>query len=138
MARAFVTTIDLSGPFFRANPSKTFRQNIRVLMERLEEEGAADVRAQLEQSNAGRQPIRRLGDHTSDHVRGRVSSLSGKHWEVTAIVSVNNAGFSKAEGVSLMAAAASVERRTHAFRRTAGRLKRSRKLNAAELLKGIT
>lgn len=138
MARkAIATTIDLSGPFFRKDPTKTFRQNIRVLMDAIAAEGEEDVKAQLRAGNAGRKPIRRLGDHTSDHVIGRTRSLKGKRWAVTAVVSVNNSGYSRAQGVSLMAAASSVESRTHAFRRTAARLRKARAVNSVELTKGM-
>lgn len=139
MARkAITTTIDLSGPFFRNDPGKTFRQNVRLLMERIAEEGEADVTAQLRAGESSRAPIRRLGDRVSDHVIGRTRSLTGKRWAVSAVVSVNNSGLSQAQGISLMAAAASVEQRTRACRRTTSRLRRARAVNRAELLKGIS
>lgn len=138
MASKLATTIDLSGPFFRKNPRLTFRQNVQVLMAAVAVEAEADVRAQMRQSDGSRKPIRVLGDHTSDHVIGRTRSLKGKQWAVTAVVSVNNSGFTKAGGTSLMAAGASVERRTHAFRRTTGRMRKAKALNTAELLRGLT
>lgn len=138
MARTKITTtIDLSGPFFRSDPRRTFRQNIRVLMARVAEEGEADVKAQLRQGEGARAPIFALGDRVSDHAIGRVTSLVGKRWAVSAVISVNNSGFTKKQGISLMAAASSVEKRTHAFRRTTTRLRKARAVNAAELLRGI-
>jgi hypothetical protein len=139
MARS-TTTIDLSGPFFTKDPRKTFRPNARVMLKAIEEEGEADVRAQLRAGESGRVPISHgvTPNRVSAHVVGRVASLTGKPWQVTAVVSVNNSGFSRQEGIALMAAASRVERETHAFRKTTNRLRRSRKANAAELLKGLT
>lgn len=139
MGTKITTTIDTSGPFFAKDPAKTFRQNVRVLMDAVAAEGEADVRAQITAGNSGRKPIAELGqDHVSAHVIGRTSNLRGRRWAVTAVVSVNNSGFSPKEGISLMAAASSVESQTHAFRRTTGRIRRARALNQAELLKGLT
>lgn len=133
------TTIKLDGPFFQRDPAKTFRQNIRVLMKAVAEEGEADVRAQLRAGQDHRRPISRgvSPDRVADHVVGRVTSLSGRLWAVTAVVSVNNRGLTKVQGIALMAAASTLEGRTHAFRRTTGRIRRSRKVNTEELLKGI-
>jgi hypothetical protein len=131
------TSIVLSGPFFTNDPRKTFRQNARVMLDRLSEEGEADVKLQMHAGQSGRAPIAVGGGRVADHVIGRVQSLRGRAWQVTAVVSVNNSGLSRAGGISLMAAAANVERETHAFRRTTSRLRRARAINAAELLKGI-
>ena len=129
--------ISLSGPFFERDPRKTFRQNARVMMQRIEEEGEGDVRQQMEAGESGRAEISHDMGRVSQHVVGRVVSLTGKPWQVTAVISVNNSGFSPAEGIALMAAASRVESETHAFRRTTNRLRRARAVNAAELLKGI-
>ena len=140
MARkGVVTTIDMSGPFFKHDPGKTFRQNIRVLMDALSEEGESDVKAQLKAGEGDRYRISNAvkPSRVSGHVVGRTTNLRGKPWEVTAVVSVQNAGFTKKQAVSLMAAASWVESQTHAFRKTTNRLRRARKINAAELLKGI-
>lgn len=137
MARRAVTTIDLSGPFFQKDPAKTFRQNVRVMMDAVAAEGEADVKAQLVVGNADRLPISHIGDHVSEHVVGRTRSLRGKRWAVTAVVSVNNSGWTPRQGVALMAAASRVEGQVHAFRKTKNRIGRSRKTNMSELLKGI-
>lgn len=129
------TTIDVSGPFFERDVHKTFYENARAMMEAMAAEGEADVKAQLAPGN--RRPIRLLGDRVSDHVRGRVRSVAGKRWWLNAVVSVNNIGFNRPEGISLMAAAGTVERETGAFRRTSSRLGRARAVNRAELTKGL-
>ena len=139
MARTpITTTIDLSGPFFRKDPRKTFRQNAREMLARVAEEAEADVKAQLQQGESARAPMRGIHPvRVSGHVIGRVKSLKGKAWALTAVVSVNNSGFTKRQGTTLMASAAVLERRTHAFRRTTSRLRRSKKANMTELLKGL-
>lgn len=120
-------TIDLTGPFFKGDPAKTFLRNVRDLMAAVAEEGEADVRAQLEQGQGTRAPISAgvQPARVSGHVRGRAVSLKGRKWAYTAVVSVNNQGLTKRQGIALMAAAASLEQRTHAFRRTATRLRKA-------------
>lgn len=132
------TTIKFDGPFFTGDPAKTFRQNIRAFMDVVAAEGEADVKAQMAVDAGGRKPIRALSpQRVSDHVRGRTRSISGRRWACTAVVSVNNSGFTKAQGISLMAAASQVESQTGAFKRTAARLRRVAKRADAVLLKGI-
>jgi hypothetical protein len=136
--KGVVTTIKMGGPFFRKDPAKTFRQNVRVMMDAIAAEGEKDVKAQLEAGNARRLPIARLGDaHVSDHVVGRTKSLTGRRWAVTALVSANRPGLSRAQSISLRAAASSLETRGHAFRKTKNRIGRTRKTNMSELLKDI-
>lgn len=139
MARTKIAqTITLDGPFFTKDPAKTFRQNVRVLMDAIAAEGEEDVRAQLRQGQGSRAPIFALNDRVSDHAIGRTRSLTGRRWAVSAVISVNNSGFTKKEGTSLMAAASSVEQRTRAFKRTTSRLRRAKAINSAELLRGLT
>jgi len=132
------TTIKFDGPFFTGDPAKTFRQNIRAFMDVVAAEGEADVKAQLAVGEGSRAYIRALpAQRVSDYVRGRTSALSGRRWAVTAVVSVNNSGLSRGQGISLMAAASRVEGQTGAFRRTASRLRRLARRAEAVLLKGI-
>ncbi len=132
------TSIDLGGPFFRNDPGKTFRQNVQALMEDIATEGEADVKAQLRQGESSRAPLRYVQpDRVAAHVVGRTQSLRGRQWQLNAVISVNNTGLTARQGISLMAAASELERRSHVFRRTSTRLRKVNKLNAAELLKGI-
>ncbi len=132
------TTIDTSGPFFTKDPAKTFRANIRELMDALALEGAADVIAQLLSNQSRRAPIRIVEPpRVAGHVVGRTQNLRGKRWQATAVISVLNVDLTKAEGTALMAAAAEIESRDHVFRRTTSRLRRARAINRAELLKGL-
>lgn len=134
------TAISLDGPFFTYDPAKTFRKNGRTMLDRLADEGEADVKAQLQQSQATRKPLRyptSVGDRVSDHVYGRVDSWRGKPWQVTAIVGVKNFDWTAQQGRGLMAAASRIEGRSRVFKRTATRMRKSAKINAAELLKNI-
>jgi hypothetical protein len=132
------SSIDLSGPFFQRDPAKTFRANGRALMAAVAEVGRREVIAQMAGGSGRRARIRELGeDRVADHVVARTGSLSGRPWAVTAVVSVNNSGFSPKQGISLMAAASRVERQTHAFRRATTGVRRSRAVNLDELMKGI-
>lgn len=139
MAGRFTTTITKEGPFFRNSPVLTFRQNVRKMMAAVAAEGAADVVGQMQVGESGRVPISRgiQPARVSGHVVGRVAGISGKPWAVTAKVSALGAGLSRTDAIALHAAAATIERRDHPFRRTAGRLRRSRAVNQAELLKGL-
>lgn len=134
-----ITTIDLSGPFFQRDPVKTFRANVREMMDAVAAEGEADAKAQLRAGEGSRAPISAgvSPARVSGHVRGRTRALSGRRWAVTAVVSINNRGLSRRQGIALMAAAARVESQTHAFRRTTSRIRRSRAVNQAELFKGL-
>jgi hypothetical protein len=76
--------VQLVGPFFEVDPSKTFRQNARVMLDAIAEEGERAVKARAPFYTGSR------GDPTA-HIRtdivGRTKSLSGKPWALTAVVS---------------------------------------------------
>lgn len=124
--------ITLEGPFFERNPTKTFRANVRDMMDALASEAEASVRSDI----AGR-PMPHSTGHTARHVRGRVSSLIGKPWEVTAVVSMDTRGMTRKEAIRTQAAASSVEGRWHPFRRTASAIRRSRAVISANLTRGM-
>jgi hypothetical protein len=132
-----VTTIKMTGPFFEHDPKKTFRQNVRSMMDAISVEAERDVQAQMRVGEASRAPISLLGDRVADHVRSRTTNLAGHRWAVTAVVSVNNRNFGPSQGIALMAAAATVERDIGAFRKMTSRMRRARAVNQAELLKGL-
>jgi hypothetical protein len=133
----FKTTIKKDGPWFRHDPVDTFRHNVHAMMVALAEEGSKDVVGQLSQGQGGRQPIRALGDHVSDHIVGELRRApSGPGY--SAWVFVSTRGMSTTEAISTQAAASFLEGTIHAFRRTAGRIGRSRRATAEELLKGLT
>jgi hypothetical protein len=135
--KGVVTTIKMDGPFFTKDPAKTFRQNVRVMMDAIAAEGEADVRAQLRAGQAQRAVVTGTGGRVADDAVGRTTSVSGKRWAVTAVVSANRAGLPRAQAISLRAAASVIEGRLHPFRKTKNRIGRSRKTNMSELLKGL-
>jgi len=132
----FKTSIKSTGPFFHGDPAKTFAGNVHEMMLALAREGRADVVGQLEQGQGGRPVVRLLKDRVADHVVGELRRAPPGS-KYSAVIFIRNHGFSKPEAVSLMAAASVLEGKIHAFRKTAGRLMRSRAANAAELTKGL-
>lgn len=138
MARAKVYTgkdfrVALEGPFFERDPAKTVRQNIRGLMEAIASEAEDDIRRQI---SSRRMP--HSTGHSAAHVRGRTKSLSGKQWEVTAVVSMDTRGMDRREAVRTQAAMASIERRWRPFAKTRTNIRRSRAVISANLTKGLT
>jgi hypothetical protein len=129
----------MSGPFFRSDPAKTFRENVRVMMDAIAAEGEKDVQAQLAAGEGGRAPVSLWGDtRTRAHVAGRTKSLAGKRWAVTAVVELRMPGKPpRPKAVSLRAAMAQIEGTSHPFRKTKNRIGRTRKTNMSELLKDI-
>ena len=129
-----IERVDFSGPFFTKDPVKTIRANIRDMMDALAAEGERDVQQQIA-GRAGSMPA--YTGWTHDHVRGRTESLAGKQWAVSAVVSMNTTGMAAKDAIRTQAAAAGIEARFHPFRRTTTAIRRSRKIMAANLVKGI-
>jgi len=139
--------VDFKGPFFETDPSKTFRQNVRIMLTALAAEGEKDVKSQM-RSREGSKP--RYG-RTIDHVRGRVVNLAGRKWALTMVVSIPNVAGSKREAVQLQAIAhgrsqqgrsrggayRGPESRWRAFRNTTYRIRSSRTAINANFTKGL-
>lgn len=70
--------IEYSGPFFEKDPVKTFRGNLRGLVESLAQDGERMVKAELPRSAEA--------PHYADHVIGRAKALKGKSWRMSAVV----------------------------------------------------
>lgn len=115
------------GPFFTRDPKKTFRQNIRDFDEALAREGEAAVR----------QEIAPRSKRVAERVRGRTSSLGGKRWQVSSVVSVDTSGLPRKEAIAIMAIASRIEGEIHVFRRVTSALRRQRNRLSEELLKGL-
>lgn len=139
--------IRFEGPFFKGDPARTFRQNVRLMMDRIAEEGESAV---LDNMGGGPEALA-----VRPYVRGRTSSLSGRRWAVSGTVSVETSGLAAKQAVRIMAIAAGrhkpvtstgrhigttlgVEGRTRVFRRVSTAMRRSRKANMDELLRGLT
>jgi hypothetical protein len=134
MTRVVIQRVDFTGPFFTKDPAKTLRQNIADMMDRLAAEGERDVKQQIS-GRSGSMPG--YTGWTHSRVRGRTSSLGGKRWAVTAVISTDTSGMSARDAIRTKAAAASIERRFHPFRRTSTALRRARAVVAANLTKGM-
>ena len=133
MARK-VAGIDMSGPFFTADPAKTFRRNIRDFMDEVVALGEADVEARLRSGEGSRASISGGNGRVSAYVVGRTRSLRGKRWAVTGVVSVNPQGKARRHAIAIMAAASEVEAQTGAFKKVTASLRRAK----TNLLKGLT
>lgn len=73
-------TVDFSGPLFQPDATKRLRQNIRTMLQAVADEGDATVSA--------RSP-RRTGAFI-EGIQGRVRSLNGKPWALTAVISATH------------------------------------------------
>jgi hypothetical protein len=102
------------------------------MMEGLAEEGQSAVRDQISSHT-----YKRSTGWTRDHAIGRTVSYSGKPWWLTAVISANTDGMGRDDAIRTKAAAASVERRFHPFRRVATAMRRSRAVLAANLVEGL-
>lgn len=103
-------------------------------MDDLAAEGERAVKAQMA-AKAGQMP--HYTGHTAAAVRGRTKSLANKRWLVSAVISTDTSGMDRKEAIRTKAAAAQMEGRFHMFRLTAGAMRRSRKVLAANLTKGM-
>lgn len=128
------TKIDLSGNFFTRNPGKTLRQNVRDMNDALADWMETEVKNAIA-GNAGQMP--NWTGWSRDHIRGRTVSRVGKRWGTWAVVSAYTEGMTKADAIRTKAAAASIERRWHPFRRVKSGVYRSRPLITANLSKNL-
>jgi hypothetical protein len=128
------TDVTLSGPFFTKDPGKTLRANVRDLMDALAEQMEGDVKDAIA-ANAGSMP--QYTGWSRDRTVGRTVSISGKRWGTWARVSANTEGMSKADAIRTKAAAASIERRWHPYRKAKSNVYRARALITADLTKGL-
>lgn len=118
--------ITLEGPFFERDVRRTFRQNIRTFVAAVAKEGEASVQAQL----------RPVSSRVAAGAKARVTSLSGRPWEVSATISPTyiypwkNGGQRQYRGGKLAG-------RVPAFRRTAAAMRRARPSLAAQLIRGL-
>lgn len=134
MTIAVTTDVTLSGPFFTRDPGKTLRGNVRTLMDALSESMEDDVRSAIEGAS-GSMPF--YTGWSADHVLGRTVSVSGKRWGTWARVSAFTGDLGATAAIRTKAAAATIERRFHPFRKARSNVYRSRALLRADLTKGL-
>lgn len=70
-----------SGPFFEKDPTKTFRVNVRAMLDGMVSEGEGAVRGIIA-------PHSKSGA-LAGSIHGRTRSLSGKPWALTGVISSN-------------------------------------------------
>jgi hypothetical protein len=128
------TKVELSGNFFRRDPGKTFRQNVRAMLDDLAEEMEAAVKGEIA-GRAGSMPG--YTGWTHDHTVGRTESQSGKRWGTWAVVSANTNTMGASDAIRTKAAAATIERRWHPYRQVKSAVYRSRALIRANLAEGL-
>jgi hypothetical protein len=126
--------VELAGDFFRRDPGKTLRGNVRSMLDALAAEMERVVRDEIA-GHAGAMP--RYTGWTTAHTVGRTESYSGKRWGTWAVVSANTQGMSARDATRTKAAAASIERRWHPYQRVKGAVYRSRALLRADLTEDL-
>lgn len=134
MAEGVTAKITLEGDFFRRDPGKTFRSNVKDMLDGLKDWMEHETRDAIT-ARAGQMP--QWTGWTARHVEGRTSSISGKRWGTWAVVSANTAGMTRADAIRTKAAAASIERRWHPFRQVKSAVYRARPLITADLTRGL-
>ena len=129
------TKVELSGNFFTKDPAKTVRGNIRDMLAALAEEMEEQVQDQIE-ARAGQMP-RSVG-WSRAHVKGYVTSpKTGKRWQLWAAVGSVTTGMDASTAIRTKAAAATIERRWHPYRKVKSGVFRARALISADLSKGL-
>lgn len=124
--------VELTGPFFTKDVTKTFRQNARVMLEAIAEEGEKAVKARAPYYTGDK------GDpnaHIRDFIRGRVRSLTGKPWALTAVVSSLFHNYNTQNGRHY-GYGRKLERKTRFFRRGIATVRKQRR-EAEKLLRGL-
>lgn len=127
-------TTRTEGPFFTKDPGKTLRGNVRTLMDKLAEAMEADVRGEVA-AHASSMPG--YSGWSWAHTIGRTESYAGKRWGTWAVVSANTRGMTAADAIRTKAAAVTIERRWHPFRKAKSNVYRLRPLLTADLTEGL-
>lgn len=132
---SLTTKVTLEGDFFSRDPVKSYRQNIRDMLEALSVEMEEQVKSQIG-SHQGEMP--RWSGWTHDHTKGYVTgAMSGRRWQYWAAVAAYTSGMSKADAIRTKAAAVTIEKRWHPYRNVKSGVYRARALISADLAKGL-
>lgn len=127
--------VELDGNFFKRDPGKTLRTNIRNMLDALAPVLDQEVESQI-RSHAGDMPF--FTGFTAAHVVGYTTSAkTGKRWGTWMAVGLPTTGMNRAEAIRTKAAAATIERRFHPFRSVKSAVYRARPLLTADLTKGL-
>jgi hypothetical protein len=131
-------SVEYSGPLFKNDVRKTFRQNARDLVSAIAEDGEGLVKAELTVGNG------RLTGRYADAVQGRIRSLSGKKWALTAVVTStrhlempNFRGYGTFLETGRRGKVQSTFRGLWVYKRVASLLRRRSKAARADLTKGL-
>lgn len=139
MARSkYGPSIQYSGPLFEKDIRKTFRANARDLVSAIAEDGERMVKENLTPGNG------RLTGSYADAVQGRATSLRGKKWALTAVVTStrhlempNFRGYGTFLETGVKGGAKTTFRGLWVYRRVANALKRGSKAARADLTRGL-
>lgn len=126
--------VQLEGNFFKRDPGKTLRQNVRDMNDALAAWMEGEVQG-LIAGHASSMPA--YSGWSRDHTVGRTESYSGKRWGLWVVVSANTEGMSRSDAIRTKAAAATIERRWHPYRTVKGAVYRARPILTANLTKGL-
>ena len=132
---AVTTKVELSGNLFKRDPGKTFYSNLRDMLDAL----AAEMETQTkDQIGAHEGSMPGWTGWSRDKVVGYTTSAkTGKRWATWAAVGSVTEGMSAADAKRTKAAAASIERRFHPYRKVKAGVYRARALLRADLTKGL-
>jgi hypothetical protein len=132
---AVTTKIELSGNFFTHDPGKTLYANIGDMLDKLASEMEAEVAGDIA-AHESQMPA--YTGWSTAHVRGYTTSpRTGKHWALWAAVASVTQGMSRKDAIRTKAAAATIERRWHPYRRVKSAVYGSRALISADLAKNL-
>lgn len=127
--------VTLDGNFFRRDPGKTLRANVRDMLDALAAEMEKEVKGIIGGA-AGAMP--RYTGWSYQHTRGYTTSgVTGRRWQTWAAVSAYTADLSKVPAIRTKAAAATIEKRFHPYRRVRGGVYRLRPVLTANLTRGL-
>jgi hypothetical protein len=124
--------VTLDGNFFTHDPGKTLRGNVRDMMEALAAEMEKEAKVII-----GGAPMPHSTGWSYQRTVGRVVSYQGKRWGTWAVVSANTNGLDRAAAVRTLAAASSIEKRFHPYRRVKSAVYRLRPVLSANLTRNL-
>jgi hypothetical protein len=140
MPQRISMTVLPKGAWFERDPEKTFDANVEEMLAAIAEEGETELKAVLRSGAGSREPLswsRKAGTgaRVSGFVHGRVAG--NVPWHRWAAISPFDKANDDRRAIATYAAAAEIQRTTHAFSTVASRLRRSRAAQLAELTRGL-